>query len=103
MKHVFRTIIFSGLILCFTCICAQANGLVITNGGVLEIKSGTLDIKCQPLTLKNGGTLILGDGAINHVGRLTVESGGSIEKTGGVLRYCFYTNPAIFQLLLLDE
>lgn len=77
----------------------HAGGLVIEQGGGVTVSGGVLDINCQPIELKSGGSLTLDEGEIIHCKTLKKEAGSTFNKNGWPLRFCF-TPEKLLPLLL---
>lgn len=84
MMYILRLFIIPVLMICVTGVYALADGIIIKNGASLRINGSTLNMNCEPLTVKSGGTLTITGGNVNSA-NLTVESGGLFNQTGGTL------------------
>lgn len=95
--------LFFGLVLIIMPQMVKAAELMIHDQGELTISSGgILQMNCNRLTVKSGGTLLVDGGAIKQLGPLVIEPGGTYTIYSGTVERCFYPISHILLLLLED-
>lgn len=84
---------------------AFAEGLIIHDGATFTLNGSTLDLNCLDLTVESGGTVDFSSGVVADCGNLIVDDISSLIWGTGIIHYCRNTTKAMpwLMLLLLDD
>lgn len=72
----------------FICGTLSANILTIGNGSTFTINGGTLDVNCNDILIKDGGTLELQTGILRDKKNLNIDGSGVYTYTSGTVFQC---------------
>jgi hypothetical protein len=85
---------------CFSGKNSYGGTLTIGSGSTVDINGGLLNMNCQAVAIRDGGSLLLQDGQFEKKGLVTVETGGTYSVTGGSVVECSKNS---FFLLFNDQ
>ncbi|MDH3347958.1 MAG: hypothetical protein OEM02_07645 [Desulfobulbaceae bacterium] len=80
----------------------QAQVLTINDGTKFTINGGTLDVNCQDILIKSGGTLELLSGGILDKAEMFVEPGGNYNVVSGTVLSCEVSGSVFYFLYKPD-
>lgn len=72
----------------FLCGTLSANILIVGNGSTFTLNGGTLDVNCNDILIKDGGTLELQTGILRDKKNLNIEGSGVYTNTSGSVFQC---------------
>src|SRR6056297_2332595 len=96
MKRLILLITF--LFFFFYAIPVSASSIIIGAGKTINLNGQTIIMNCSDLIVKDGGTLNLGQGLIDHCRHFTLEERAIFDDASGELTLCgTWKNNSAFQ------
>jgi len=83
----------------FYALPVSASGIVIGSGGAIKLNGQTVVMNCSDLTVKDGGSLDLGQGLVENCRHFTLEQGAAFIDGSGEMTLCgTWENNSDFQI-----